>query len=435
MNKNIKTRQQLIERLNEIDRKCIDNNKHFHDLKTLYEAKEYKLSAKDKADIKKVAAIEDDPDTLKAYIDSKAIEEDYNEFDDSPWEFIERKDVLDFDGFWTDYTLWHNLEDDKWVCIFGDRDLYRPEDSEPDAEFDSEWEAKEWFEDYSTEDYDDEDLELTTDDRNAGYWFESLDDSSDNFPMEYKGYDIEYNFYKMNEYTVQYCGDDIVFNSLEKAKKFIDDITKEESLNETILSPGDEYDYYNVYCDGELLDEFPTFEEAFKAAKECGEGGCDCNIIVINGVTQYGAGGFEETKLNEYSRIEELKEDLNDTFSKVFKIDLSIEYDFITGDEKDIEEFKEYELDSLLYDVRDELKTYLEYKKICNETPVDIEILQDGDYNMYMYLETKYEEEVSIVEKEIDKYISAFYMESIKDYSIRVAVYLNVERVSVYNEN
>ena len=38
----------------------------------------------------------------------------------------------------------------------------------------------------------------------------------------YKGYAIDYNFYGQGEYTVQYCGDDIFFNTKEDAKKFID---------------------------------------------------------------------------------------------------------------------------------------------------------------------------------------------------------------------
>ena len=42
--------------------------------------------------------------------------------------------------------------------------------------------------------------------------------------MEYKGYYIENNFYGKDEYTVQYCGDDIVFDSVEEAKAFIDSI-------------------------------------------------------------------------------------------------------------------------------------------------------------------------------------------------------------------
>lgn len=42
--------------------------------------------------------------------------------------------------------------------------------------------------------------------------------------MEYKGYYIEYNFYGLNEYNVQYCGDDIMFKSVNEAKEFIDSI-------------------------------------------------------------------------------------------------------------------------------------------------------------------------------------------------------------------
>ena len=41
---------------------------------------------------------------------------------------------------------------------------------------------------------------------------------------EYKGFQIEYDLYKQNEYTVQYNGDDIVFNSIDEAKQFIDEI-------------------------------------------------------------------------------------------------------------------------------------------------------------------------------------------------------------------
>ena len=41
---------------------------------------------------------------------------------------------------------------------------------------------------------------------------------------EYKGYCIEFNFYGQNEYSVQYCGDDFMFATIEEAKKFIDSI-------------------------------------------------------------------------------------------------------------------------------------------------------------------------------------------------------------------
>ena len=56
---------------------------------------------------------------------------------------------------------------------------------------------------------------------------------------EYKGFQIEYDLYKQNEYTVQYNGDDVVFNSIDEAKQFIDEIVAnnesakvEESLPE-----------------------------------------------------------------------------------------------------------------------------------------------------------------------------------------------------------
>lgn len=42
--------------------------------------------------------------------------------------------------------------------------------------------------------------------------------------MEYKGYWIEFNFYGHNEYTVQYCGDDVFFRSIEDAKAFIEEV-------------------------------------------------------------------------------------------------------------------------------------------------------------------------------------------------------------------
>jgi len=47
-------RQTLTEKLNEIDRKCLDEGREFKDLKTLYEWSVPKLSQKDKDEIKKV---------------------------------------------------------------------------------------------------------------------------------------------------------------------------------------------------------------------------------------------------------------------------------------------------------------------------------------------------------------------------------------------
>lgn len=45
--------------------------------------------------------------------------------------------------------------------------------------------------------------------------------------VTYKGYEISYNFYGTKEYSVQYCGDDVIFNSAEEAMEFIDEIAEE----------------------------------------------------------------------------------------------------------------------------------------------------------------------------------------------------------------
>ena len=67
---------------------------------------------------------------------------------ENEWEQLKNKQVYDSDGFTTDYTLYHNIVTDQYVCIFGDRDLYRPENSDFDWEGDSEEEAFEWFDSY-----------------------------------------------------------------------------------------------------------------------------------------------------------------------------------------------------------------------------------------------------------------------------------------------
>ena len=71
---------------------------------------------------------------------------------------LDSKSVLDSDGFYTDYTL-YQCEDEYgnllYVCVFGDKELYTPEDSEYDFESESEDEAYEWFESY--EGFEDDD--------------------------------------------------------------------------------------------------------------------------------------------------------------------------------------------------------------------------------------------------------------------------------------
>lgn len=43
----------------------------------------------------------------------------------------------------------------------------------------------------------------------------------------YKGHEIYFDLFHMGEVSVQYCGDEVVFNNEEEAKSFIDDIESE----------------------------------------------------------------------------------------------------------------------------------------------------------------------------------------------------------------
>lgn len=88
---------------------------------------------------------------------------------ESEYEFVDHKSVLDSDGFYTDYTM-YKTPDDHFVFVFGDRDIYRPEDGDFDYECDSEKEAREWFDSYNGFDEEDEEDDWEDD-------FEDDDDS------------------------------------------------------------------------------------------------------------------------------------------------------------------------------------------------------------------------------------------------------------------
>lgn len=81
----------------------------------------------------------------------------HEELDSDEWEEIASKQVQDFDGFWTDYTLYYNESEGRFVCIFGDKDLYDPTNADPDFECEEKWEAFEWFDDYDTGEMEGED--------------------------------------------------------------------------------------------------------------------------------------------------------------------------------------------------------------------------------------------------------------------------------------
>lgn len=74
------------------------------------------------------------------------------------WEEVKSKPVLDYDGFYTDYTMWYNQFEDKYVFTFGDKDIYCPENADWDWECENRSEADEWFDDYVGPGEEDEDI-------------------------------------------------------------------------------------------------------------------------------------------------------------------------------------------------------------------------------------------------------------------------------------
>jgi len=68
------------------------------------------------------------------------------------WEQVASKQLEDSDGFMTDYTWYKRIlpsSEEQHIFIFGDSDLYGPDDSHADAEFDSYKAAEDWFNSYN----------------------------------------------------------------------------------------------------------------------------------------------------------------------------------------------------------------------------------------------------------------------------------------------
>ena len=109
-------------------------------------------------------------------------EQFYKADDGCFYKFLDKKTVTDEDGWLNDYCLYMKATPEgdhlqvSFVCVYGDEDLYRPEDGYYDFECDTIQEAQEWFDSYGNEDVVDDyyEPELTSDDMNAGQWYESL---------------------------------------------------------------------------------------------------------------------------------------------------------------------------------------------------------------------------------------------------------------------
>ena len=103
---------------------------------------EYVQSFTDKDQAQKfVDGLNEDPNCSAYIVESKKITE-------SRYIEVDSKQVDDIDGFTTDYTMYFDTEDNKYVFIFGDKDLYTPETKDADWEEENENAAREWFDSY-----------------------------------------------------------------------------------------------------------------------------------------------------------------------------------------------------------------------------------------------------------------------------------------------
>ena len=75
-------------------------------------------------------------------------EEDIIDALNDVWEEIASKSVSDSDGFMTDYTMYRNINTGEYVFVFGDKDIYRPEDGYFDHVEEDVSAAEEWFNSY-----------------------------------------------------------------------------------------------------------------------------------------------------------------------------------------------------------------------------------------------------------------------------------------------
>ena len=155
-------------------------------------------------------------------------EENVDEYmSDDRYRLVDKKMVYDYDGFTTDYCLYQDLEKDKYFTIFGDSDIYTPENSEPDAEFDDINSAEEWFENYhgfdDTDSYDDDFEECLHKKKSSVDWHKEKEELP-YYDDDYEGLSESINkkilneSYKKNKRTFKYNDSPI----MEGAMKEID---------------------------------------------------------------------------------------------------------------------------------------------------------------------------------------------------------------------
>ena len=96
-------------------------------------------------------------DILDENLSKKTLDEYWDKIEDTPYYKVASKSVMDSDGFWTDYTMYYDEDEDMYFFIFGDNDLYGPDPAYADWTCDSNDEAVEWYNNYTG--FEDDDID------------------------------------------------------------------------------------------------------------------------------------------------------------------------------------------------------------------------------------------------------------------------------------
>lgn len=114
---------------------------------------------------------------------------DYKDNDASKWRLVKTKSVMDSDGFMTEYS-WYT-DGEKHIFMFGDSDIYEPDEDYADWVAESEKEAEDWFENYKGFD-DEEDMWEDFDEEFSDDFSGNADFMNDGFNRIYgDGSDLE----------------------------------------------------------------------------------------------------------------------------------------------------------------------------------------------------------------------------------------------------
>jgi len=84
----------------------------------------------------------------KKGVDWESLDASLDNDSEGGYTLVESKEVEDFDGFMTEYC-WYRDDNGNNVFVFGDSDLYKPEDGEWDYETDDDEDAYNWFKNYT----------------------------------------------------------------------------------------------------------------------------------------------------------------------------------------------------------------------------------------------------------------------------------------------